>query len=64
MAFKRGDYIKMLRPVEGLDDPDVEFGTVIAVLDEGTLYVETETRVYLYWSADARNTSIVDSLPN
>jgi hypothetical protein len=64
MAFKRGDHIKMLTWFEGLeDDPDIEYGTVVANLGDGTLYVETETCVYLYWKANERNTSIVSELP-
>jgi hypothetical protein len=59
MAFERGDRIRMLTWFEGLDDPDEEFGTVLAVVGDGQLRVETDATLFITWTVDGRNTETV-----
>jgi hypothetical protein len=56
MAFNRGDRIRMLRWFEGLDEPDEELGTVLAVQGDMKLRVETDAGLFITWTVDERNT--------
>lgn len=56
MAFNRGDRIRMLRWFEGLNEPDKEVGTVLAVLGDMKLRVETDAGLFITWAVDERNT--------
>lgn len=59
MAFERGQRIKLLTWHEGLDDPDVEYGEILAVQSDGKLRVALDSGPVISWAADAANTKVV-----